>query len=143
MKALKMGFLKGCPDLREELVIKYLNLSPATAKGHMKHPKKGIWSTKMKPLQVLSPSPQQPALATIPRLPITQVNPPIRPLFNEAPPYHSPAYNEKIGPNIIANDESIASVFCFDAFAEKITGVIYNDLTGMLSSDKQSNVVQR
>ena len=31
MKALKKGFLKGCPDLSEELVTKYLNPSPATA----------------------------------------------------------------------------------------------------------------
>jgi len=130
MKALKKGFLKGCLDLSEELVIKYLNPSPATAKGHMKRPKKGIWSTKTKPLQALSPSLQQPALATIPCLPIAQVNPPILPLFNEAPPYHGPAYNTTIGPNIIADDESIANVFCFGAFANKITGVIYNDLTG-------------
>jgi hypothetical protein len=57
MKALKKGFLKGCPDLSEELVTKYLNPSPATAKGHMKRPKKGIWSTKTKPLRALSPSP--------------------------------------------------------------------------------------
>ena len=57
MKALKKGFLKGCLDLSEELVTKYLNPSPATAKGHMKRPKKGIWSTKTKPLRALSPSP--------------------------------------------------------------------------------------
>jgi hypothetical protein len=36
MKALREGFLKGCPNLSEELVTKYLNPSPATAKGHMK-----------------------------------------------------------------------------------------------------------
>ncbi len=111
MTALKKGFLKGCPDLSKELVTKYLNPSRATAKGHMKHPKKGIRSTKTKPLRALSPSPQQPALATIPHSPITQVNPPILPLFNEAPPYHGPAYNATIGPNIIADDESIAKVF--------------------------------
>ena len=57
------------------------------------------------------------------------MNPPILPLFNEAPPYHGPAYNATIGPNIIVDDESIASVFCFGAFANKITGVVYNDLT--------------
>jgi hypothetical protein len=50
MKASKKGFLKGCPNLRKELVTKYLNPSPATAKGHMKRPKKGIHSTRMKPL---------------------------------------------------------------------------------------------
>ncbi len=45
MKALLKGYLKGCPNLSEELVTKYLNPSPATAKGHMKRPKKGIRST--------------------------------------------------------------------------------------------------
>jgi hypothetical protein len=35
MKALHKGFLQGCPNLNKELVAKYLNPSPATAKGHM------------------------------------------------------------------------------------------------------------
>jgi hypothetical protein len=56
MIVLKKGFLKGCPNLSEELVTKYLNPSPATAKGHMKRPKKGIRSTRMKPLQAVIPS---------------------------------------------------------------------------------------
>ena len=124
LKALKKGFLKGCPDLSKELVTQYLNPSPATAKGHMKRPKKRIRSTKKKPLQTVIPSPYQPAVTAIPRSPIAHVNPPILPLFNEAPPYHGPAYNATIGPNIIADDESIANVFCFGAFADKITGVV-------------------
>jgi hypothetical protein len=45
MKALRKGFLKGSPNINEELVRKYLNPSPATAKGHMKWPRKGIRST--------------------------------------------------------------------------------------------------
>ena len=45
MKAMRRGFLKGCPNLNSELVVKYLNPSPATAKGHMKRPKQGIRST--------------------------------------------------------------------------------------------------
>ena len=49
MKAMQRGFLKGCPNLNQELVVKYLNPSPATAKGHMKCPKQGIRSTR-KPL---------------------------------------------------------------------------------------------
>jgi hypothetical protein len=28
------------------------------------------------------------------------------------------------------DDESMANIFCFGAFADKITGVVYNDLTG-------------
>jgi len=133
MKALKKGFLKECPNLSEDLVTKYLNPSHATAKGHMKRPKKGIRSTKTKPLRTLSPSSKQPPVATIPSSPIAQVNPPILPLFNEVPPYHGPAYNATIrgpNPNIIADDESIANMFCFGAFDDKITGVVYNNLAG-------------
>ncbi len=48
LKALWKGFLKGCPNLSEELVTKYLNPSPALAKEHMKCPKKGIRSTSKK-----------------------------------------------------------------------------------------------
>ncbi len=48
LKALQKGFLKGCPNLSEDLVTIYLNPSPATAKGHMKRPKKGIRSTSKK-----------------------------------------------------------------------------------------------
>ncbi len=36
MKTLREGFLQGCPNLNKELVVKYLNPSPATAKGNMK-----------------------------------------------------------------------------------------------------------
>jgi hypothetical protein len=38
LKAVRKGFLKGCPNLSEKLILKYLNPSPATAKGHMKRP---------------------------------------------------------------------------------------------------------
>jgi hypothetical protein len=37
------------------------------------------------------------------------------------------------GPNLIGEEEddaSIANVFCFGAFADKQSGVMYNDLTG-------------
>jgi hypothetical protein len=36
LKALWRGYLKGCPNLTAHGVTKYLNPSPATAKGHMK-----------------------------------------------------------------------------------------------------------
>jgi hypothetical protein len=38
LKAIKKGYLKGCPNLTAHGVNKYLNLSPATTKGHMKRP---------------------------------------------------------------------------------------------------------
>jgi hypothetical protein len=40
------GFIKRCPNLSAEGVIKYLNPSPASAKGHMKHTRQGIRSTR-------------------------------------------------------------------------------------------------
>jgi hypothetical protein len=130
MKPLKKGFLKGCPDLSKELVTKYLNPSPGTAKGHMKRPKKGIRGTWTKPLPTVLQNPQQPTVTSILQQPIAQANPPILPLFNDVPPYPGPTYHTTIGPNIIADDESITNIFSFGAFANKITGVVYNNLTG-------------
>ena len=46
LKAVRKGLLKGCPNLSEHLILKYLNPSPATAKGHMKRPRHGIRSTR-------------------------------------------------------------------------------------------------
>jgi hypothetical protein len=123
MKALKKGFLKGCPNMNKELVTKYLNPSPATTKEHMKQPKKGIRSTTPKGLanEIRNSQPTVPV-----------VNPEVLPLFDKARTYPGPAYNASTSPAMIEedNDESIANVFCFGAFANKITGVIYNDLTG-------------
>ena len=116
LKAIKRDFLKGCPNLSVNLVTKYLNASPATAKGHMKRPKKGIRSTtpKVKPTEPLAV--------------------PVLPLFDRPPPYNGPAYGATAGPNVIDDtssaDETIANVFCFGAFADKVSGVVYNDLTG-------------
>jgi hypothetical protein len=117
MKALKKGFLKGCPHMNEELVTKYLNPSPATAKGHMKGPKKGIRSTT-RATQIAKPIAQS-------------ANPSVLPIFVDPPSYPGPAYKATNSPTIIEDDnESIANLFCFGAFADKVTGVIYNDLTG-------------
>ncbi len=46
LKAIWRGYLKGCPNLTAKGVTKYLNPSPATAKGHMKQPHQGIRSTR-------------------------------------------------------------------------------------------------
>ena len=45
LKAVRKGFLRGCPNMTEKLILKYLNPSPATSKGHMKRPRHGIRST--------------------------------------------------------------------------------------------------
>ena len=50
LKAVRRGFLDGCPNISEKLINKYLNASPATAKGHMKRPRHGIRSTTPKPV---------------------------------------------------------------------------------------------
>jgi hypothetical protein len=56
LKAISHGFLHGCPNMTKKLILKYLNPSPATAKGHIKHPCQGIQSTTPK----LAPAPRPP-----------------------------------------------------------------------------------
>ncbi len=70
-----------------------------------------------------------------------QPNPPLLPLFDGVPAYPGPAYQATTGPNIIMDDESIANIVCFSAFADKITGAVYNELTGnfpFISLDKSA-----
>jgi hypothetical protein len=38
LKAVRKRFLDGCPNVNVKLILKYLNPSPATAKGHIKRP---------------------------------------------------------------------------------------------------------
>jgi len=45
LKAIRRSFLDGSPNLSAKGVTRYLNPSPATAKGHMKRPHQGIRST--------------------------------------------------------------------------------------------------
>jgi hypothetical protein len=42
LKATHQEFVRGCPNMSDKLILKYLNPSPATAKGHMKQPRHGI-----------------------------------------------------------------------------------------------------
>ncbi len=65
----------------KELVTKYLNPSPATTKGHMKWPKKGIRSTTSK-------DPVNEIRNSQPIVPV--VNPEVLPLFDNARPYALP-----------------------------------------------------
>jgi hypothetical protein len=106
LKAVQKGFLKGCPNLSEKLILKYLNPSPATAKGHMKQLRHGIKST----------CPKTTTLVTQP----LHIMPP--PVWTQLPhDFVPPAIP---APNMIGNDcnESIANVFCFGAFANRQTG---------------------
>ena len=112
IRAIRKGFLKGCPNISEELVLKYLNPSPATAKGCMKRPRHGIKSTTPK----MKLSIQEQIEAIVP--PIV-INPPI-------------PQEQHLQHNLIPDDGdgSIANVFCFGVFADKNSGVVYNDMTG-------------
>ena len=95
----------------------------ATSKGHMKRPWKGIRSTAWK-----QPRIQVPASVPDPNMPglIEPHNPhPDEDISHTAQQY-----------NIIDNDndQSIANVFCFGAFVDKIFGVVYNICTGEFPS---------
>jgi hypothetical protein len=124
LKAVQKGFLKGCPNLTEKLILKYLNPSPVTAKGHMKHPKHGIKSTRPKPLKE----------SGITKIPVISYPPQVEQmgvpevLIEEQPrPVHATNLPNLIGDN---GNESIANVFCFGAFADKNSGIMYHHLTG-------------
>jgi hypothetical protein len=117
LKAVRKGFLKRCPNLSEKLILKYLNPSPATAKGHRKHPHHGIWNT-----QPMSTTPSIAPVPIVPPLPLHVIN-------------H--AFPAELHPDIPRpalihddTDESIANIYCFGAFADQHSGIIYNDLTG-------------
>jgi hypothetical protein len=61
LKATCQGFVRGCPNMLEKLILKYLNPSPATAKGHMKQPRRGIRSTTK-----MSATPVPPQITPVP-----------------------------------------------------------------------------
>jgi hypothetical protein len=110
LKATRKGFLKGCPNISEKLILKYLNPSPATAKGHMKRPRQGIHSTTTKNIPMMQ-----------------QDNTPVNLQIIHLPMQDGTRYQNVIPDD---SDASIANIFCFGAFADKRTGVMYNDMTG-------------
>jgi hypothetical protein len=116
LKAVCKGFLIGCPNLSEKLILKYLSPSPATAKGHMKQHRHGIKSTRLK---------QKPPLAC--HLSITHMPPPE--MIEDPGPGYIPGCPI---PVVIADNcnEMVANIFCFRAFADNHSGVLYNNLTG-------------
>jgi hypothetical protein len=91
----------------------------------MKRPRHGIKSTR----------PKQKNGPILPQAPIPQIAPPVLPLFapEVIPAYPGPAHGMQPGPNVIADDgdKSIANIFCFGAFADKNSGIVYHDLTGL------------
>jgi hypothetical protein len=139
LKAVRRGFLRGCPNMSEKLILKYLNPSPATAKGHMKRPRHGIRSTRRTGRQVAdvetaaTPTTRRPdteeVAPLIPPIPILLPNSDrITPI--EVIPV--PASFRPNVPHVIDDDDdqSTANIFCSAAFADKVSGVVYSDLTG-------------
>jgi hypothetical protein len=115
LKVIRCGYLKGCPNLMANGVTKYLSPSPATTKGHMKRPHQGIHSTRcsIAPTSLnIEPVPLAPALHD---LDTSQGSHPSRP----------PTANF-----IEPDGDTAVNVFCFSAFADKRTGILYSDLTG-------------
>ena len=55
------------------------------------------------------------------------------PQMDAAPVFPVPAFEAHLEPNPIAmdDDELIASIFCFEAFANRNSGIVYHDLTGL------------
>jgi hypothetical protein len=107
LKVLCKGFLKGCPNISLQLVTKYLNPSLATAKGHMKRPKKGIRSTQPKT------PPQGPNTRKAPTL-VPQITPPVLPVFDAPHPFHSPAHGARYNAHVIPDNQLIATSFALE-----------------------------
>jgi hypothetical protein len=119
IKTINVGFLKGAPHLSAKTVASYSSPSPATSKGHMKWPRKGLQST----------TPRQ----TQPTQPVLLRPPPAQCIHGGLMPGLIPDDKDsKDWPTLIMDvkDKSIANIFCFGAFADKNTGVVYNHCSG-------------
>jgi hypothetical protein len=128
LKAVRRGFLKRCPNIIKKLILKYLNPSPATAKGHMKQPRHGICSTTPKATARQS-SIHVPAI-TVPLQPTASIRDGLEQVSGQVSEQVSEYKSQR--PNLKRDDgdESIAHVFVFRAFADKNSRIIYHDLTG-------------
>jgi hypothetical protein len=125
--------------MTEKLILKYLNPSPATAKGHMKCPRQGIRSTTprikrdggIQPIEV-APISYGEHVMQPPGGTDTESSETLE--TNEVDVWDFPAFPPPAPVNLIADDKSnpsIANVFAYGAFADKHSGVVYHDLTGL------------
>jgi hypothetical protein len=101
LKAVRRGFLDGCPNLSEKLIHKYLNACSAMAKGHMKRPRHGIHSTTPKTKNVPMIQPTVNVTNPMPNIP-PQLIP------NHLP--RPPVMHNTTMPNLIGDDEDNASL---------------------------------
>ncbi len=90
----------------------------------MKQPHQGIRSTTQRQPRAPPSNQQLPIEQAVPIDNKSNMDDLSEPWVNIGPPKH--------GPNVIVddNDSSIGNIFCFGAFADKQTGILYNDLTG-------------
>jgi hypothetical protein len=125
LKAIRRGYLDGGPNLSAKGVTRYFDPSPATAKGHMKRPHQGIRSTTA---HQPHPPPSGRQGPTVHAAPIADDDSWIDNIFE--PPVQARPFNH--GPAVLVEDDnsSVGNIFCFAAFADKRTGLLYNDLTG-------------
>jgi hypothetical protein len=118
LKAVRKGFLDGCPNINVKLILKYLNASPATAKGHMKRPRHGIKSTTPRETAT-RPNPHIPHV-TAQMKPADSISDNSEQTSVIASEQSSSEYNTQ-RPLLIVDDsgKTIANVFVFGAFADK------------------------
>jgi hypothetical protein len=107
------GSSKGVPIFQRHY-FSDTSIQVAMAKGHMKQPHHSIQSTHHH------------------TTPVAKRLPPVLPLFDNIPVYPRPAYGTRLGPNVLADnaDKSIANIFCFGAFADRNSNILYHNLTG-------------
>jgi hypothetical protein len=111
MKAVRKGFLKGCSNMSEKIILKYLNPSPPTAKGCMKRPCHGIWSTR-------------PKTHTAPIVVPVPIIPPVLPPF-DGNIIHDKFHPTIPGPALIDDDTDKSIAFFF------VLGLLQIDNQGM------------
>ncbi len=114
------SFPRGAPHLTMNAVIKYLPPSPATSKAHMKQPQQGLGSM----------TPKIPSFTT-PTGTHNHSMPNLNPHVNLNYNFNDEEDLPSACANLIDNFDchSIANIFCFGAFANKITNVAYNGCT--------------
>jgi hypothetical protein len=74
---------------------------------------------------------ETPTIQQEPPQPVAKIDALVLPLAHEIPFYPGQAYNAPTGPNLIGSDkdESIVNIFCFGAFTDKNSGIVYHNLT--------------
>jgi hypothetical protein len=119
-EAIRRGFLRGAPHLKGK---KCSQISPAKH-GHLKRPHEASAQGNS-----FNHSKKQPCIQVL----TSVLDPSVPGLIEPHDPYADDIISHMASQyNIIddVDDQTIANVFCFGAFTDEISGVIYNDCTG-------------